>query len=83
MGKGFLLLLCLVTLILACNRNAYRVTNKTYKKQVKQYAKVLRQYPLQDSVSNAPFLLEQQTFLFVAPILLLFIIQPKTHVIRL
>lgn len=55
MGKGFLLLLCLVTLILACNRNAYRVTNKTYKKQVKQYAKVLRQYPLQDSVSNAPF----------------------------
>lgn len=55
MAKGSLLGLCMVFLILSCSHNAYRVTNKAYKKQAKQYARLLRQYPLEDSVNNAPF----------------------------
>jgi N-acetylmuramoyl-L-alanine amidase len=31
----------------------YAATNKVYKKQVKAYSKILRQYPLKDSVSNS------------------------------
>jgi len=40
---------------LACSRNAYKSTNKVYKKQAKEYAKLLQQYPLNDSINNAPF----------------------------
>ncbi len=32
----------------------YAETNRMYKKQAKAYAKLLRQYPLKDSVDNAP-----------------------------
>lgn len=39
----------------ACSRNIYRATNKVYKKQSKQFARIIRQYPLSDSVNNAPF----------------------------
>jgi len=40
---------------LACSHNAYKSTNKVYKKQAKEYAKLLQQYPLNDSINNAPF----------------------------
>lgn len=42
-------------LIAACAPKPYKATNKEYKKQAKQYAELLRQYPLKDSVQNAPF----------------------------
>jgi len=41
-------------LVFSC-ANPYRLTNKVYKKQAKAYAKVLKQYPLKDSVHNAPY----------------------------
>lgn len=37
----------------ACSHR-YGSTNRVYKKQAKGYAKLLRKYPLQDSVSNSP-----------------------------
>lgn len=41
-------------LLFACASNPYRVSNKSYKKQVKQYAKMLREYPLRDTFTTAP-----------------------------
>ncbi len=35
-----------------CNRGPYAATNKQYKKQVKNYAEILAQYPLRDSFSS-------------------------------
>jgi N-acetylmuramoyl-L-alanine amidase len=40
---------CIVVLIISCSHNIYRSTNKDYKKQVKGYAKLLREYPVKDS----------------------------------
>jgi N-acetylmuramoyl-L-alanine amidase len=42
-------------LINACSHNPYMSTNKSYKKQAKAFAKILAQYPVQDSVVNSPF----------------------------
>jgi N-acetylmuramoyl-L-alanine amidase len=36
-------------LVHSCSRNPYGTTNKDYKKQAKQYAKLLREYPVNDS----------------------------------
>jgi N-acetylmuramoyl-L-alanine amidase len=36
----------------SCNKGAYVATNKAYKKQVKQFAKTLRQAPIKDSFST-------------------------------
>src|SRR6476660_5034611 len=38
-----------VFLINSCSRNPYATTNKDYKKQAKDYAKLLREYPVNDS----------------------------------
>ncbi len=43
-----------VALQYSCS-SKYAATNKTYKKQAKQYARLLRQYPIKDSVNNAPY----------------------------
>ncbi len=40
--------------ILSCTPGKYSSTNKIYKKQVKQFAKQLRKYPLKDSFITAP-----------------------------
>ena len=40
-----------ITLQSGCAHRPYRSTNRIYKKQVKEFSKLLRQYPLQDSVS--------------------------------
>lgn len=45
----------LLILAAACSRNPYKATNKVYKKQAADYARLMRQYPLNDSVNNAPF----------------------------
>lgn len=36
-------------IIYSCSRNPYATTNKVYKEQAKQYAKLLREYPVEDS----------------------------------
>lgn len=44
-----------VIIINACSHNPYMSTNRSYKKQVKAYAKLLAQYPVKDSVVNSPY----------------------------
>jgi len=39
----------LIIVLAGCASNPYRQTNKVYKNKVKEYAKLLREYPLQDS----------------------------------
>jgi N-acetylmuramoyl-L-alanine amidase len=39
-----------LVIISACTHNAYKTTNKVYKKQSKEFAKLLQEYPLKDSV---------------------------------
>jgi N-acetyl-anhydromuramyl-L-alanine amidase AmpD len=41
-------ILCII-IISSCARNPYTTTNKVYKKQVKEHAKLLREYPVADS----------------------------------
>jgi N-acetylmuramoyl-L-alanine amidase len=41
-------------LMYSCASNPYRAANKSYKKRVKYYAKEIKQYPVTDSVGNAP-----------------------------
>jgi N-acetylmuramoyl-L-alanine amidase len=47
------LLACLF--IISCSHGPYAVSNKTYKKQAKEYGKIIAAYPLQDSLSNTDF----------------------------
>ncbi len=48
--KKLLLFNALLLLVYSCSQNKYAATNKQYKQQVKQYAKLLAAYPLKDSV---------------------------------
>jgi N-acetylmuramoyl-L-alanine amidase len=41
--------LLVIIFLAACVHNKYASTNKSYKKQVKNYAKLLREYPVKDS----------------------------------
>ncbi len=43
----------IIVILAACSVKPYGDTNKSYKKQVKEYAKLLRQYPLQDSAGQS------------------------------
>jgi len=43
------LLLLTATLFYACSHSEYAITNKAYKQQVKEYSKLLLEYPLTDS----------------------------------
>lgn len=48
--KNSLPIIFLATIVFfGCSQSKYAVTNKAYKKQVKQYVKVLVEYPLKDS----------------------------------
>ncbi|MBC7873094.1 MAG: N-acetylmuramoyl-L-alanine amidase [Ferruginibacter sp.] len=38
-----------VIIMVGCSQSKYAVTNKTYKKQVREYAKLLQEYPVKDS----------------------------------
>jgi N-acetylmuramoyl-L-alanine amidase len=55
-------LLLVAFLYWGCNVSKYAGTNKVYKKQAKAYGKVLAQYPLKDSVSNAPLFVGTTNF---------------------
>lgn len=44
--------LLLSACMMNCNRNPYAATNKSYKKQAKAYARVMKQYPVTDSIST-------------------------------
>lgn len=44
---------CIIIITGACSSGKYAATNKSYKKQVKQFAKTLRQYPLKDSIKTS------------------------------
>ncbi len=48
------MLIATLTLVY-CASNPYSKTNKSYKKQAKQYAKVLRQQPIADSLPPPPY----------------------------
>ena len=49
MKKTYFLLTSLIMIIHACTPSKYAGTNKSYKKQVKDFSKLLREYPLRDS----------------------------------
>lgn len=46
----FFLTMIGLVLMTACTSKLYRQTNRSYKKQAKEFAKVLREYPVKDSV---------------------------------
>lgn len=43
----------MLSIVIACNKGPYAATNKSYKKQVKEYAKALRQSPAEQGVASA------------------------------
>lgn len=45
----FLIIAAIIAFASACSQSKYAATNKSYKKHVKAFAKVLREYPLKDS----------------------------------
>jgi N-acetylmuramoyl-L-alanine amidase len=51
-----------VLMVAACRHNPYKATNKEYKKQAREYAQLLRQYPLNDSVDNSPYFVGTTNF---------------------
>lgn len=50
----FLISIFLISISNSCSTNKYAATNKSYKKQVKEFAKILRQAPVKDSIATAP-----------------------------
>lgn len=44
-----------VLFIYGCAHGPYSATNKSYRKQVKAFSKVIKKYPLEDSINNAPY----------------------------
>ena len=53
--RVFLIALTASSIIVGCATSPYRQTNKLYKKQAKEYAKLIREYPLTDSVDEISF----------------------------
>lgn len=49
-------------LLQGCSRHPYTSTNRVYKKQVKEFSKLLKMYPLKDSVSNEPYFVGTTNF---------------------
>jgi N-acetylmuramoyl-L-alanine amidase len=49
--KRILAFVAVIIFLASCVHNKYASTNKSYKKQVKNYAKLLREYPVKDSAS--------------------------------
>ena len=47
--KRFLLIVLLPILLLSCRESRYAATNRVYKKQVRTYARLLKEYPVRDS----------------------------------
>ncbi|MCF1716432.1 N-acetylmuramoyl-L-alanine amidase [Flavihumibacter sp. RY-1] len=53
--NSWLAVLVSIALIWACSPNPYKVTNRVHKKQVRQFAKHLKQFPPAQSMSTAPY----------------------------
>lgn len=51
-----------IILYYSCATNPYKSSNKSYKKQTKDFAKMLSQYPIRDSVSNASYFVASTNF---------------------
>jgi N-acetylmuramoyl-L-alanine amidase len=51
-----------VFIVLGCATTPYKASNKSYKKQVKAFAKILAEYPIKDSVTNAPYFVGSTNF---------------------
>jgi N-acetylmuramoyl-L-alanine amidase len=51
----------------ACARNPYRASNKIYKNQLKSYSSLLKKYPLQDTLNNAPYWVGTTNFVMRRP----------------
>lgn len=47
------ILLCFVLVLIACSRNPYKSTNKVYTKKAKEYAKTLKEAPIETFVSDS------------------------------
>jgi N-acetylmuramoyl-L-alanine amidase len=65
MIRPLLFLLSVGLLLLAnnsCTPRPYSDTNKAYRKQAKEFSKLLRKYPLTDSVNNAPYFVGTTNF---------------------
>lgn len=48
--------------IYSCSTNPYKVSNKSYKKQTKAFAKLLTEYPLKDSITTSPYFVGATNF---------------------
>jgi len=53
--NSWLAVLVSIAMIWACSPNPYKVTNRAHKKQVRQFAKQLKQFPPAQSMSTAPY----------------------------
>jgi N-acetylmuramoyl-L-alanine amidase len=53
--KGLILTAFIILLAYGCSRNPYVSANRSYKKQARVLAKILKQYPLHDSINNSAF----------------------------
>ena len=53
--KSAVFITIIIMIIYGCSRGPYSSTNKSYRKQVKMFSKIIRKYPLEDSVASAPF----------------------------
>lgn len=51
--QRIMLILFLISIVLCCS--PYAKTNRSYKRQAKQYAKTISQYPVKDSFSTTPW----------------------------
>lgn len=62
--RSFIILLfgLMMHMLSGCAHNPYSATNKQYKKQSRQLAGIISQYPLKDSFSNSPYFVGTSNF---------------------
>ena len=56
------LIFIISVIVCRCSTNPYKTSNKSYKKQTKDYAKLLAVYPLKDSITNSPYFVGTTNF---------------------
>ena len=57
------ILFCVMVIIMqGCATKPYKASNKSYKKQAKAFSKILAAYPLDDSITNAPYFIGTTNF---------------------
>ena len=57
-----ILVIIVFIIVGGCSANPYKTSNKSYKKQAKGYGKLLTEYPVKDSVTNAPHFIGTTNF---------------------